>query len=415
MQGLTARFRRHALTLLGAAGFVMLVFVAFNTWINPLWVSPAPWTDDTFAEYRPIYRHQRTGKAGIARAHEWKVGFFGSSRVDIAFDPALPQWQGLPAVNLAVSAGSLPETAPILRYALEHAPIETAIVGIDIGDLMGPESLHRSTGFLESPFNPQSNHLEFTLRAYAGISTFETSVQTLINRSKGRLPEYTPQGHRLRHQEPPDVAEGIHRDAIPHALRVARRRIALKPTEGHPWKIGFLKQILSDAKAHSCRLVIVIPPSHATYLGVFHLEGDPDPAFRKDREVMTRLVEESNASHPDAPAAEIWDFNDFHPLNCESLPANGGPMHWWLDGTHARRSLGTIMLSKIMGWPLEGPGSDYGFQLNAGNLDERQKSIIDGYQRFKTEQPDLWKWMASGAADYASVTPSSGGDAAPQF
>jgi len=415
MPGRTNRFRRHALFLLGAAAFIVLTFLAFNTWINPLWVSRAPWTDDSFAEYRPIYRHQRTGKAGIAKAAEWKVGFFGSSRVDIALDPALPQWQGTPAVNLAVSAGSLPETAPILRYALEHAPIKTAIVGIDIGDLMGPDTLYRSTGFFESPFNPQSNQLEFSIRAYAGISTFETAVQTLINKSKNRLPEYTPQGHRLRHQEPPDVAAGIHRDAIPFALRLARRRAVDPPSDGNVWKMDFFGQILSDAKAHSCRLVIIIPPSHATYLGVFHLEGDPDPTFRKDREVMTRLVAESNSTHPAAPPAEIWDFNDFHPLNCEPLPAAGTQMQWWLDGTHARRSLGAVMLARIMGWPTDTIGQDYGFKLTTENLDEREQAIRDGYERFKTESPELWQWMASGVADYESVKASDATGPPPQF
>jgi hypothetical protein len=409
-------FRTFALAILGAAVGVMLLFVGFNSWINPLWVSPAPWTDDSFADYRPIYRHQRTGKAGIAMAQPWKAAFFGSSRVDIALDPALPQWGDQPAVNLAVSAGTLPESAPILRFTLRHAPLETAIVGIDIGDLMGPNSPYRSTGFMESPFNPQSDRFELTLRAYAGISTFETAVQTLINRNKGELPEYTPLGHRLRHQEPADVAKVIQRDSIPHALRVARRRKAIEPGEGNPWKMDLLRQMLSDTKAKNCRLVVIIPPSHASYIGVFHLEGDPDPAFRKDRAIMAKLVAESNAAHPAAPPAEVWDFNDFHPLNCEDVPRDKTRMHWWLDGTHARKSLGDVMLARIMGWPLEGPGADYGFRLTAQNLAEREQAIRDGYQRFKTESPALWQWMAEGVAGYQSTGDEPvKDDAAPGF
>jgi len=410
-------FLRFTLAVLIAASAILLLFVGVNTWVNPLWVSNAPWTNNDFAEYRPIYRYQRTGKAGIAVSKPWKVAFFGSSRIDIAFDPALPQWQGTPAVNLAVSAGTLPETAPILHYTLEHAPLETAIVGIDIGDLMGGNSPYKTTGFLESPFNPDGNRLEQTLRYYAGISTFEASVQTIINKRKNRLPEYTPQGHRLRHQETVDVAKVIQRDAISHALRVIRRRKAHLPTEPNPGKKEKLQQILDDTKAHKCRLVLVIPPSHATYLGVFYQQGDPDPTFSKDRMAMAKMVAESNATHPEAPPATIWDFNDFHTLNAEKVPMDNSKMHWWLDGTHARKALGDVMLARIMGWPVEAAGADFGFELNEANAAARSEALHAGYEKFQKEQHELWKWMEQGILKYQDTAGKSSekDEAAPGF
>ncbi|MCU0796218.1 MAG: hypothetical protein MUF31_09820 [Akkermansiaceae bacterium] len=58
--------------------------------------------------------------------------------------------------------------------------------------------------------------------------------------------------------------------------------------------MDLFRQILMDAKEHSCRLVVIIAPGHATHLGIFPLEGDSDPTFRCDREVLTRLVAGSN-------------------------------------------------------------------------------------------------------------------------
>ncbi|MCW1885848.1 hypothetical protein OKA04_14000 [Luteolibacter flavescens] len=410
-------FLKFTLSVLISAAVILAVFIGINTWVNPLWVSKAPWSDDSFAEYRPIYRYQRTGKAGIAEAQPWKVAFFGSSRIDIAFDPALPQWNGTPAVNLAVSAGTLPETAPILHYTLERAPLEMAIVGIDIGDLLGGNSPIKSTGFMESPFNPDGNHLEQSLRYYAGISSFESAVQTIINKSKNRLPEYTPLGHRLRHQETVDVAKVIQRDAISHALRVTRRRKANPPAEPNETKAEKLRQILKETKEHNCRLVLVIPPSHATYLGVFYHQGDPDPTFSKDRIAIARMVAESNAQFPAAPPAIIWDFNDFHPFNAEKVPMDASKMHWWLDGTHARKALGDVMLARIMGWPVEPAGADFGFQLTEANAAERDKALRDGYERFKTEQSDLWNWMEQGILKYQDTAAKSSAkdEAAPEF
>lgn len=410
-------FLKFTLAILFSAGGLLALFTGINTWVNPLWVSKAPWTDDSFAEYRPIYRYQRTGKAGIAEAKPWKVAFFGSSRIDIAFDPALPQWQGTPAVNLAVSAGTLPETAPILRYTLERAPLETAIVGIDIGDLLGGNSPYRTTGFMESPFNPDGNHLEQSLRYYAGISTFESAIQTILNKKGNKLPEYTPLGHRLRHQETTDVAKVIQRDAISHALRVIRRRKVNPPAEANRWKAELLQQILDDTKTHKTRLVLVIPPSHASYLGVFYQQGDPDPTFSRDRIIMAKMVAASNAAHPEAPPATIWDFNDFHALNAEQVPMDNSKMHWWLDGTHARKALGDVMLARIMGWPVEGPGADFGFELNEANAAARSESLRAGYERFQKEQPDLWKWMEQGILKYQDTAAKSSAkdEAAPGF
>lgn len=392
-------YRRFALTLAGFVALVVLGFTALNTWINPLWVTPTPWTNPEFAEWRPVYRYQRTAKAGMIRAESWDAAFFGSSRVDIAFDPALPEWGDTRALNLAVSAGTLPETAGILKYILTDGPLELAIVGIDLGDLMGAESGIRSTGYMESPFNEKGDAFERELRYLAGISTFESSIKALTNRAHQRHPEYTPQGHRLRHQEPLDVAKVIHRDSIPHALRVVRRRRA--GIEPHPWKIDCLQQILDQTKAAGTRLVVVIPPNHATYLGVYHHARDIDRYFLKDRTLMLEMVETSNLAHPDAPPATIWDFNDFHPLNCEAIPRDGSRMHWWLDGTHARKSLGNIMLARIMGWEIKEPlGHDYGIELTRESLAGRAQGITAGYQQFQRDQAADWQWMVETIASY---------------
>ncbi|BCX49868.1 hypothetical protein HAHE_37760 [Haloferula helveola] len=392
-------YRRFVLTIVGFVAVVVVGFTALNTWINPLWVTPTPWTDTGFAEWRPVYRHQRTAKAGMVRAEDWQAAFFGSSRIDIALDPALPEWGDTKAVNLAVSAGTLPETSGILHYAIERDPLELAIVGIDLGDLMGAGSGIRTTGYMESPFNEKGDPFERELRYLAGISTFESSIRAMENRAEERLPEYTTQGHRLRHQEPDNVAKVIYRDSIPHAIRVVRRRRTLE-VEPNPWKVACLQRILDDTKAKKCKLVVVMPPNHATYLGVYHYLNDDDRVHSTDRALMVKMLAESNARHPDAPPAVIWDFNDFHPLNCEPIPTDGSRMHWWLDGTHARKALGDVMLHRIMGWPIDGEGQDYGIQLTAENLEDRYQQLRDGYERFRTEQPELWQWMVDAISNY---------------
>ncbi len=397
----TKPYQRFTRTILGVAGGVLLLFGLFNTRINPLWVTPTPWTDEGFAEYRPIYRQQRTAKAGLARTREWDVAFFGSSRIDVAFDPELPGWGDQRVVNLAMSAGTLPETAATVRYTLERNPIELAIVGIDAGDLTSPTSLYRSTGFMESPFNPKGQDLERELRYLVGVSSFEASVKAIEHRGTETLPEYTPQGHRLRHQDGGIVRNVIRRDAIPYAMRKARGR--KHHCETSPWKVSLVRQILDDTKSHGVRLVIVIPPNHASYMAVYYAAGDPDPTFAKDREALVALVEASNRAHPGEPPAVIWDFRDFHELNCEAIPPEEPKMHWWLDGTHARKSLGDIMQARIMGWPVDERGRDFGVTLDTASLPGRLEQLEAGFPAFKSAHPGLWEWTLEAMKAYRSA------------
>jgi len=391
-------YKRYTRRVAGFFAFAILLFSALNTWINPLWVTPTPWTDDGFAEWRPIYRQQRTAKAGLVRAESWDAAFFGSSRIDIAMDPALPEWGDEKAVNLAVSAGTLPETSGILHYTMQNDPLQLAVVGIDLGDMLNGGSGIRNTGYMESPFNEKGDAFERELRYVAGISSFEASFRAITNRINKRQPEYTTQGHRLRHQENDNVATVIKRDSIPHAMRVIRgRRTGISP---NAWKMECLQQILDDTKASDCELVVVLPPNHATYLGVYYYLEDVDPTFSMDRELILKMLHDSNEAHPNAPPAIVWDFNDFHPLNCEPFSPAGQKMTWWLDGTHARKELGNIMLARIKGWPIEGPGADYGAQLNLDMLDARYDQLRSGYQGFKQESPDLWNWMVKSVGQY---------------
>ena len=77
-------------------------------------------------------------------------------------------------------------------------------------------------------------------------------------------------------------------------------------------------------------------------------------------------------------------------------------MHWWLDGTHARKALGDVMLARMMGWPLDGPGTDYGVKLTPENLQQRLDSLKADYVQFQKNHPDQFQWMIDGINSYKS-------------
>ncbi|MFD0892605.1 hypothetical protein KBB96_14370 [Luteolibacter ambystomatis] len=388
-------FRRYFLWLAVPFTVAMLLVSFLNTWVNPLWLTPAPWSDPGFAEYKPIHKYPRSGKAGLVRSGKWDTVMLGSSRVDIAFDPTLPQWQGRKVANLALRGGTLNEHLAMLTYAASHQKIDLAIIGIDLADVTNPITIPAGSGFDESPLAESNDEVERELRYISGVSTFVQTVKCMNYRfgKKPRLAAYSPEGQWVRQLDKRPLRQVLEKESFRWVDIFTRQRKA--SLEVKTAKTDALHGILKLCREKNIRLILCIPPNHAAYLTGFRLKHDPDPCFRTDRDAFTKVLADEAAAHPGGPQVELWDFNDFHPLNCEPLPPDSDHFaQYWADGTHALPSLGKTMLSRMMGWPVEDPkGADYGEKLDRSTLDARIQHIADGYERYKIEHPEDYRWV----------------------
>ncbi len=412
LAGSPKAFRRFFIGIVGCFAFVMATFSIVNTWVNPLWVSHAPWTDDAkFADHRQIYRNLRTAKAGLARSKQWDVAFLGSSRVAIALDPALKQWGDQKVVNLGLSGGSLNEQSAFVDFLLVHQKaLRTIFLGVDLTDLTEPNDMARNAGFYESPLNPAGDVVEREVRYVAGISSFLASVKTLKSEGKpatankeSDLPPYTALGHWLRNRSVRPARDIILTDSIPHAVRMIRQRKA--KLEISPKKREALVHILNTCLEHGVEVKILLPPNHSAYLSVFYLNQDPDPTFSGVRKVIVDEAAAANAAHPTAKPVIVWDFIDFHALNSETIPPIGvgtGKLHYWADGTHALETLGNVMLARMNGWEISDPKeADYGTEINAQNLPTRLSDLKAQYERYREGHPEEFKFVVESVNRYA--------------
>jgi hypothetical protein len=408
------RFRRYSRGVLVAFGVLMVLALALNTWTNPLWITKLPWSSAAFDRYKPIHKQTRIGKAGIIRHGRWEGIFLGSSRVDIAFDPLAAGWQGKPVANLALRGGMLFEHLAMLRYAADHQPLDLAIIGIDLADLTSPIIVPAGAGYEESPLSTTGEEFEKYLRYYVGSSTLTLAIKTIDYRVTNHPGAYTPQGHWIRQYDKRPLREVIERESFRQARQfIGQRKQAITL---NPAKLETLRAIIGFCRQRGIRLILCIPPNHAAYLCAFRLLDDPDPGFRADRATMARIVAEENNSHPEAERAVLWDFNDFHPFNCEPLPPLDQPRQptkYWTDGTHALPALGNVMLARMMGWPLEDPlAASYGVQLDPAMIEARLTDLRAGYERYRAEHPDDYAWVASqlitSSPATASIPPDGG-------
>jgi hypothetical protein len=369
--------RRYNHLVLGGALAACLLFAAANSTVDPWRVTPAPWRIDALEPYRDISAQIRTGKAGLIRSGDWDVGLFGSSRVDNAWNPDAPDWQGKRVVNLGASGGFIYETIGIARHFLAREKPELLVIGIDPGDLGNANDTRPKSDYYSSPFSG-TDRVNRELRYLAGLSTFEASVGVLKRAARQTPGEYTPNGLRLR----PEVASSRSQ------MKFIRDQLRGEREDGSadvdPAKARLLREFLDECAGGNFQVVLVVHPVHALMHANSADLADPPAPFEKVRRFLLDLTEEMDARRPGF--VSYHDFCNFHPVNCEVLPADKqglGRMKHWNDLGHYDVELGESLLGQALGWaPRRPEWQGHGWKITRGNFDAYLAFIRQGYHAY---------------------------------
>lgn len=378
---------------------VLLLTAALNTTVNPLRVTPVPWSLDRLDAYRVVEHYERTAKAGYVRNSDWDDAFFGSSRIDLGLNPDHPAFAGRRVVNLALSAGRLNENVAMLRYTLEHEKLGLVVFGVDLTDLAEPVVVAK-TDFYSSPLSA-GNPLDRELQYLFGLTALKGTFTTLARASRGIPSEHLPNGHWVWSRPPLDLRRDAQRKALPQAFGLSRRRsAAFAPL--NPEKVALAREVIHLCRNAGSRLVFVLPPNHAVRNAAFFLLDDPDPDFAAERRFLTELIAEDNLRHPDSAPFALWDFDDFHPFNCEPLPTSPDiPLNDWFDMTHSSPSLGILQIEAFLG---EQPsrtadGVAYGRMLTPETINEALAARRAGFSTYRNANAHDIAWIESTLAD----------------
>ena len=383
--------RRYASVMLVGLVVATLIAAAINTWVDPFRVTGAPWASAKVDPYRDISASTRTGKAGLIRSHDdWQAGIFGSSRVISSLDPEAPGWAGKKVANLGMPGAFLYENIAMAEYFIARQPAEVLLFGIDPGDLTNAKDTRPMVDFAGSPLN-QDGVLDRELRYVFGMSTFETSLETLGLQWKKTPAEYNPHGFRDR---PGGTGGGGAAAPGKGQLNFIKNRfiddarVPAKPGEGtkvHAKKAELLEALMRHCRAKGARLVLFLHPNHVLLQAKSSDIGQAEIPFETDRKALVGMVERVNATGS-GPQVELWDFYSYHPYNRERVrPIEGQPSELvhWRDLEHFTKDVGDGMLSLLMGWEIKDPNLDqYGIRLTPENLDARIRSLREAYQAY---------------------------------
>ncbi|MBK1825806.1 hypothetical protein [Haloferula rosea] len=349
---------------------------ALNTWVNPWRVTPTAWSSAAFDDYRAIDNEwNRTAKAGLAASGDWDAALFGSSRVDIAFDPEHSLFEGRNCANLGLNAASISENHRIFSYFMDHHDPELLVFAIDPGDLTTPHSTFNLTDFSLSPLNPDADPIERELRYREGISTLAASFDTIQRRLQHKPAEHTPQGFRRDAPFPDNQRQLIAGLYLATTVRMVKGRTRYGQLD--PTKLDLLDDVIERCRTEDCRLVILLTPNHGLFQLSYEELGDPDPIFEADRRALAE-----RATH----GVEVWDFLDAHPINSEPLPPaepSSAHLRYWIDLFHATPEVGNLMLDRIAGEP-----GDFGVRLTTDTIDARLEDIRAGLAAYRETRPE---------------------------
>lgn len=380
--------RGYVTALFGCIGLTLLAAVILNTTVNPWRVTPTPWSAEKLDPYRDISSQIRTGKAGIVRSNE-SIGaaFIGSSRVANALDPEFAGWNRDDVVNLGCSGGFFYESEAILRYLIGEREVELVLFGIDPGDLSSDVDTRPMGDFYSSPLAALEDPLNRELRYLVGISTLEASFATLKRAAAEETTQYTPKGLRARPKKKGQKSQLFFiRDRI---VGEAAYDLPDKGRTGNDLnaeKTQLLEGIMRACREKGIRFITFIHPTHALMHARAADASAPPALFESERRAVLDIATRVNAETSQGPPIEVWDFCDYHELNCEPIPrTEKARMTHWNDLGHYSIEMGNLIQSRVMGWPspLEG-GDSYGTRITPENFEQHLERVKKGYAGYLT-------------------------------
>jgi len=343
-------FTRFLLWLGGMLGMYFLITAILSLTVDPWRINNSPLGIDSFDPYREISETVRTGKAALANKGDWEVVIIGSSRMEIAFDPAHPAFHRKRCVNLAMAAATLTETVPVAHYALDRNPeIRTILFGIELGDLHNNSDSRKFTDFYNSPFSDNNRSIERTINQVIGGRSLANSIATIRNRSAGVVPKRNQSGLWIQPAYPPDLRAYVE-NAFALGHKEAANNWNLRPQDLRSEKVESLNRLIDRVREAGIDLHLVIPAQHA--LKMIHPTED-EPAtmpWEADLLELVRICKEANAKPSKAPPVKLWNFFLFNEYTCAQIPkvdAENRRLSDWTDFSHAKTSIGNLAIDVI--------------------------------------------------------------------
>lgn len=406
--------QRFLLACLGCALGLAALVASFNVAVDPYLLFDTP-RRAAFNRVKPaVETREMLMKAYQSRRVVARTVILGSSRTDIAFDPASPAWPETlrPVYNLSIAGGGVETGLRYLQNMIEgrasHERPKALVVGVDFESFlelpessMATEPAARETPPIEAWRKRllldadggrntayETQRFDDYLTGLLSLDALSDSVSTVLaNRKPKTSPNLEIDGHtseaRFVNWTNAEGAQGLFRQkhhATIQQFASPRRVLGGLSPDG---ELSSVRKLLDFAKGQGMTVVLFVMPTHATRLELFdQLCYWSD--YERWKRALAQTVSAAVASGADARAL---DFGGFEEPNREAVPGTkGGRMKWFWDPTHATKLLGEMILKRTFD-AAEG-GAGFGVPLAPQTIDARLEAVRSDRESYRRAHAD---------------------------
>jgi hypothetical protein len=362
---------RYLRWMLAAFGAAVAMAGAFNVFVDPTGVFGAPRIPGFNAIKPYLDHHRELARWRAAQRLCPSAGIFGNSRAEIGFDPDHPDFraQGLTAFNHAIPGSGVGVAQRQLGWLRQAGCTpQRVILGVEFFDFLGAGA----AGGVPRPVPAPAVDFPFLAETVFSLTGLRDAFATVALQRAPYPATITPQGFNPLLAYIPEVEKNGHyllfrQRAQENLKNWLKKTPRITPASGGlSVEQAGLEAFLAGAAQSAREVDLVIYPYHAEIrlmmerigLGALFAEWKRSIFVAADRFAAEHAAE--------GVAVRVWDFSGIHPYTLEPIPPRGDRrtrLQYYWEAGHFKKALGDHVLSRVLG-----EGSDFGRQLDAGNL-----------------------------------------------
>lgn len=304
--------------------------------------------------------HDYLFKAADVMRLKPRTVFLGSSRVAYGLDPKHPALAGRgPVYNLAILGANMHVLRRYFDHALYNNPqLNTVVLGADF--FAFGKNVKAPPAFRDERIGRRHLWPKDVVTTLFSVDALADSVETVASNvlHPGEEP-YFPDG-MMTAENLQAIADQGHlparfKNSADEYLNRANRFDGFSFNED---AFRDLAHIVHVCRRRGIRLVVFVPPVHATLLEAMRLRG-----VWGDFQTWKRRL---------AALTPYWDFSGYNSITTEPVARK---MKWYWDMSHFRRGAGNLVLDRIFAYRKDRVPQDFGVRITAANVEARLQDV----------------------------------------
>jgi hypothetical protein len=322
----------------GACLLLLVTIAAFNRVVDPFWYYRDIEIEGFNAIKTKFRRYERDVKPALLVREQPEAIILGSSYSEIGFNPTNPYFTRhgqLTSMNFGFAGAIWQMVQCEFEYAITHAPIKRAVVGMYLGTAMPNVDCSKEYASIGKI---SVSELLFSNR------TLIASVQTLTGQKKEQ-PSHTREGMYFYTRNIAGVDQRFKEEFVPRVNEKPQCSQAansdyeppLPLTEAN-FDLSGLQHVINLAHQHHIELVLFAYPHHA-----YSLELDRQCGTQLARWQAMKQIARLNEQQTEKAVA-IWQFDAYNAITAEPI---GTMATYWQDAAHFNFEMGDLMLADM--------------------------------------------------------------------